>query len=358
MVSAPQDRTPYSGGSEGAPPVPPPGGYRGSRRVPLPPPVGAPRGGPPRDRVRPSLLSILALALSGVFALVLLVMWAAGTTSAIYAVATLAIQLVLVIAVVAALLSPRGRMLGSIALALVLLVNVGTIGAASAVTRPPTQVVVADPEADRWAAYPGVRGLTQDDILSRPSLEEVTRTGDALLADIRAELTARFGYEWVPGVPGTLRNERNGYGGESMLVTYDSDNWATTQPIADHARKLEVMAAIDDVLYEYGWSEIYSLNDPAGGFDPAYLERFYGSADIRTQSVWEWVSGDYPGPMRVYATLTDLTNDDGSFRARREGQVASSGEPIEGLRLSIYAEELLSEADRDEFLERMADYPY
>jgi hypothetical protein len=163
----------------------------------------------------------------------------------------------------------------------------------------------------------------------------------------------------VPGVPGTLRNERNGYGGESMLKTYDSDNWATVQPITDHDTKLAVMDVIDEVLSDYDFRYLYPLNDPATGFDPAYLERFYGSDDVRTQRIWEWASSSYSTPAILYVNITDLTHDaDGSFRARREGQVGTSGEPIEGLRLSILANEVLSEADVAEFTERMLDYPY
>jgi len=356
-VSQPQDRAVYSGGSDGAPPTPPPGGYRTSR-VPTGPSAGRPVAVPAEGRVRPSVGSVVVLAVAGVFAFVLLIMWAAGATSAIYSVAMLVLQLALVVAVIAVAVSARGRSFGSIALAIILLVNVGTIGAASAVSRPPTTAAVADPEADYWAAYPGIRYQTTDEILARLSLEDATSEGDSVLAAIRAGLTDRFGYEWVQGVAGTTRNERNGYGGESMLVSYDSGNWSTAEAIGDHEQKLAAMDAIDDVLLDYGYSDLYSLNDPANGFDPDFLERLYGSADIRTQAVWEWVSVDGSGVIRIYATLVDLSgDDDGTFRAIREGQVADSGEPLEGLRISVYAPEVLSEADVDEFLERMADYP-
>ena len=357
MVTSSRGRSPYTGGSDGAPPTPPPGGYRGASRVrpTVPPAPEAP--GTPGARPRPTAGGWIVLGLAGLFALVLLILWAAGATGAIYGGVTLVLQLGLLVAVVAVVVSPRGRRVGALALALVLLVNVGTIGAASAITHPPAADVVADPDADYWAAYPGIRGQEPDDILSRLSLEQAIGTGDAMLAAIRAELTDRFGYGWTPGVAGSTRAERNGYGGESLLVAYTSDNWATTEAIRDHAQKLATMAAIDDVLLDGGFSDLYSLNDPANGFDPAILERFYGSADIRTQATWEWVASDGTGVIRVYATLTDLTDDDGTFRAAREGQVAGSGEPLEGLRISVYAPEVLSEADVAEFLQRLEDYP-
>lgn len=355
MVTPSSDRRAYVGSSAGAPPPPPPGGYRGARRVPLPPPVEA----APDPRPAPSVLSWIALVAAALFALVLLVLWGTGATSAIYAVGTLAVQLAVAIAVVAALTDPRGRRLGGIALALVLVVNIGTIGAASAIGGHPTPESVAapDPADDYWAAYPGIQGQTTEEILARPSLEEVQRLGDELLAAIRERLTAEFDVDWVEGVPGGIRPERNGYGGESMLVQYLSSNWATTTPVADYDLKLEMMAAIDEVLAEYGWWYLFSFNDPSSGFDPAYLERLYGSTDPRTQPVWEWYSDNEPDPMRLYATLTDLSlDDDGTFRAAREAQVAGTAEPLEGLRIMVLVPEVLSEADVEEFLDRMEDY--
>lgn len=355
MVSTTGDRSAYLGSSQGAPPPPPPGGYRGAQRVPpAPPSVDV----APVARPRPTIVSWIALGVASVFALVLLVMWAAGATEAIYGVVTLAFQLGIVIAVVAALIDRRGRLLGSIALTIVLLVNVGTMGAASAIGHHPGRDAIADPQADRWVAYPGIHGQTSEEILARPSLEDVERTADAVLAVVRSRLTREFGVEWVQGVAGGTRAERNGYGGESLLVQYGSGNWATLDPITGYDLKLEVMGTISDVIEDYGFWSAVPLNDPSSGFDPAYLERFYGSTDPHTQYLWEWYSDDYPGPIRFYATLADLTHDDdGTFRAVREGQVAGSDEPVEGLRIMVLAPEVLSEADVEEFLRRMEDYP-
>jgi hypothetical protein len=356
MVSAKGDRTQYSGGSAGAPPSPPPGGYRGARRVPdAPPPLVA----APAPPFRPSALGWIALAAAALLGLVLLGMWGAGATDAIYGVVTLAFQLGVAITVVAALVDRRGRALGSIALAIVLLVNVGTIGAASAIAHHPGSVTAApDPEADYWAAYPGIRDQSEDEILARMSLEQAVSAGDQLMAAIRSRLSSEYGFEWVQGIEGGTRNERNGYGGESMLVQYDSGNWATTEPITDYEQKLDVMDTIDEVLEDYGFWAAISFNEPSSGFDPAYIERLYGSTDPRTQPLWEWYSDNYPEPLLFYATVSDLTHDDGRFRAAREAQVAGTTEPLEALIISVLIPEVLSEADVAEFQERMADYPY
>ena len=355
MVTAGSDRNPYTGGSEGAPPSPPPGGYRGARRVTpaQPDPVVT----APTPKVRPSRLSWITLGAAAVFALVLLGMWAAGATDAIYATATVGFQVAVAIAVVASLAAPGGRTLGVVALALVVLVNVGTIGAASAIGHPPgTTSTTTDPEDDYWAAYPGIRGQGEYEILDRTSLEVAARQGDDLLAAIRSRLSREYGFEWVQGVAGGIRAERNGYGGESMLVQYTSVTWATTEPITDYELKLDVMSTIDEVLAEHGFWGAVSFNEPSSGFDPAYIERLYGSTNPRTQSLWEWYSDNEPEPIRFYADISDLTFDDGRFRAAREAQVAGTAEPLEGLLLFVYIPEVLSEADVAEFQERMKDY--
>jgi hypothetical protein len=354
-VVSPRDRTPYLGGADGAPPIPPPGGYRAARRVQAVAPPGPPAPAEPRPRA--GALGWAALAAAALLAFVLLVMWAAGATDAIYGVVVLALQLAVLVTVIAAVVSARNRRLGAVAVAIVLLINVGTMGAASALTHQPgTQQ--AGPEDDYWAAYPGIRGQGADEILSRTSLEGAQRTADEVMAAIRERLTAEYGFAWVEGRPSDIRAERNGYGGESMLVQFTSERWSTTEPVTDHQLKLDAMATIDEVLAEYGFYQLTPLNDPSSGFDPAYLERFYGGTDPRTQVEWEWYSDDWPGPMRFYANVTDLTHDDdGGFRTAREGQVAGTDEPLEGLRISFLVPEVLSEADVDEFERRMEDYP-
>jgi hypothetical protein len=354
VVSPRGDRSRYTGASQGAPPPPPPGGYRAARRVPPPPPPAVPASA---VKVRSSILSRIALGAAATLALVLLIMWAARATGAIYAGVTLALQLAVVVAVVAALVDIRGRRLGGIALAIVLVINVGTIGAASALNFHPGSVVTADPEADHWAAYPGISGQSESEILARPSLEEVQRTADVVLAAVRARLTSEFGFEWVEGVAGGIRPERNGYGGESMLVQYTSENWATTTPVTDFELKHEVLDVIDDVLAEHGFWYLIAFNEPSSGFDPAYIERLYGSTDPRTQPLWASYSENEPDPLRFYVNISDLTHDDdGSFRAAREAEVAGTAEPLEGVQISFLALQVLSEADLEEFQERMQDY--
>ncbi|WP_238439477.1 hypothetical protein [Microbacterium sp. JZ31] len=345
--------------SDGAPPLPPPGGYRGARRVPTPtgPSAETVPGTPPRRR--PGPLGWIALGGSAAFALALLVLLALGATDALYGATIVALQLVVAGVIVAALLTVRGRPLGAAALAVALLLNVGTVGALSAVRTSAEGGYASGRTAEQrhLEAFPGIEGEPATETLARPSLEEVRETADRLSREIRERLSAEYGVSWTAAPAEDIRLERNGYGGESMLVRFTSTTWSTNEPVSGTERKTAMLRTVGDVLSSHDWWDMIAFNDPASGLEPAIRERFYGSADLDEQVAWEWYTEDPSGEIAVYATVTDLANDTtGEWRTDRETQSARTGEPIEGLQISFSAERLLSEADRDEFERRMAEY--
>ncbi|WP_226533471.1 hypothetical protein [Microbacterium paraoxydans] len=358
-----KQRARYLAGTEGAPPVPPPGGYRGARReafVPSAPAVVS--VAIEEDPKKPAnALGWTALAIAVLFALSLLGTLLAGSTDILYSVTMVTAQLVVVATVIAALLSPRGRLLGAIALIVTILFNVATVGGMSALQTSASGNYegMKSAEQKHAEAYPGIKGTDPQQTLAQQSLEEVRAQSEALFADIRARLTQEFGYTWVAVGDEDLRPERNGYGGESMLVEYTSQGWATEQPVQDDERKHAVMAVIDDVVVEHGLWNLYSFNDPAvSGIDPGMITKLYGSDDPRSQHTWEYYTENYPDPLRFYADIYDLSNDqDGGFLAAREAQHARTGEPLEGLQLFVLASGVLSDADREEFETRLQDYP-
>ncbi|MEJ1922606.1 hypothetical protein [Microbacterium sp. KHB019] len=354
-------RTRYLAGAEGAPPVPPPGGYHGARRRTAP--AAAPlvsTAEAPAEKQPANAIGWAALLAAILFALTLLGALLAGATSLIYGVTMLTVQLVVVGVVVAALFTARGRALGASALIITLMLNVATMGAASALQTSASGSYGGQKTAEQKheEAFPGVKDRSSSEILAQPSLEEVREQSDATLAEIRRRLSDRFGYTWTEVAPEDLRPERNGYGGESMLVQYISVPWATNEPVQDYERKLDVMEVIDEVVTERGMYGMYSFNDPSSSLDSTILQRFYGSSDPRTQHTWEWYTDNYPDPLRFYAVIHDLSNDPaGELRAEREADSAKSGEPLEGLQIYFLAPELLSEADVEEFEERLQEYP-
>ncbi|PRA81270.1 DUF4064 domain-containing protein [Microbacterium sp. MYb66] len=358
-----KQRARYIAGTEGAPPVPPPGGYRGARRqVPgaasVPAVVTAAADAPKKPA---NALGWVALSASILFALILLGMLVAGGTDTLYGVTMLTLQLVVVATIVAALFTTRGRMLGAIALVVAILFNVATVGGMSALqTSASGNYEGTKTAAQRHAeAYPGIKGTDPQQTLSQQSLEEVRAQSESLFADIRTRLTEEFGYTWTQVGDEDLRPERNGYGGESMLVELTSTTWATNEPIQDYDRKLQVMAVISEVVVEHGLWDLYAFNDPSiSGIDPAMITKLYGSDDPRTQTTWEYYTENYPDPLRFYANIYDLSNDpDGGFLAAREAQNARTGEPLEGLQLVVIASGVLSDADREEFEQKLQEYP-
>lgn len=357
-----QQRARYLAGAEGAPPVPPPGGYRGAGRFATASDLPAPSLMPTEDAKQPAgALGWGALISAILFTMVLFGALIAGGTDLFYSVTMIVLQLVVVGIVIAAIFSPRARMLGAIALVLTVLFNVATVGGMSALRSSAAGDYegVKTAEQKHEEAFPGIKGTDSEQVLRQQSLEEVRAAADALFADIRERLSDEFGYTWVQVGAEDLRPERNGYGGESMLYEYMSSGWATNEPIQDHARKLEVMAVIDDAVIDHGLWSLYSFNDPANsGIDPTMIAKMYGSDDPRTQHTWEYYTENYPEPLRFYANIFDLSNDPtGSFLATREAQSARTGEPLEGLQLFVVGSQVLSEADRSAFEEKLKDYP-
>ncbi|MGL3148860.1 hypothetical protein ACSS7Z_00740 [Microbacterium sp. A82] len=360
-------RARYVSDAAGAPPVPPPGGYHGARRTDGVAPYGTPpspivssTAATRAERQPANAIGWSALGSAVLFALILLATLLSGGTDLLYGVTLLTLQLVVVGVVIAALASPRGRMLGASALVITLLLNVATVGAMSAVQTSASGSYQGEKTADQKhaEAFPGIKGTSANTVLGQMSLEQVQRLSNEALAEVRERLTARYGYTWTQAGDEVLRPERNGYGGESMLVQYTSASWMTKEPIQDYEQKLMVLAVIEEVLTDYGMYDLYSFNDPASGLDDTILERFYGSTDPYTQHTWEAYTDNYPDPMRFYAVTYDLSNDrTGEFLGERQAQHDRTGEPLEGLQIYFLAPELLSEADQAEFQERMQEYP-
>ncbi|MGO4679703.1 hypothetical protein [Microbacterium sp. 2MCAF23] len=381
----------YVSDSAGAPPVPPPGGYRGARRallgtaVPLmTPPASFPgsssedaarslredaargrdetrytadQGAPPKKR---SPLGWIALCAAIAFAVLMLILIAIGAADAFFGATMLVLQLVVLGLAIAALATKAGRVLGAAALTIALVLNVGTMGALSAVRVAATGSYDGHKTAKQklWEAYPGIKDKDSSTFLRQQPLEELQALADETMADVRTQLTADYGLQWVKSADAQERPERNGYGGESMLVRFTSDVWATTTPVTGYAHKLEVMQTIESVIEQHGWRSMVAFNDPGSGVDPAMISKMYGGATPETQVDWEWFSDDEPDPGWFYADMTDLANDTtGEHRKSREQTAQRTGEPLEGLQLAIVGRYMLSESKVDDFQKALTKYP-
>ena len=369
----------YVSDSAGAPPVPPPGGYRGARRAllgaavpmaptPVPEPVertipgsGASTSSATESSpTKRSRLGWIAMCAAIAFAVLMVILLAIGAADAFFGATMLVLQLVVLGLAIAALATRSGRVLGAVALTIALVLNVGTMGALSAIRVAATGSYDGH-KTDKqklWEAYPGVKDKDPSRFLSQQSLEQLKALADETMADVRAQLTAEYGLQWVKSADAQERPERNGYGGESMLVRFTSDTWATTTPVTGYARKLEVMQTVESVITQHGWRSMVAFNDPASGVDPAMISKMYGGATPESQVDWEWFSDDEPDPGWFYADITDLANDTtGEYRASREQTAKRTGEPLEGLQLAIVGRYMLSEKKVDEFKKALTKYP-
>ncbi|MFK4790786.1 hypothetical protein [Microbacterium sp. ZW T5_56] len=366
--------TRYVTSSEGAPPLPPPGGYRGARnpdlekaRHALVSPVDllarpVVSSTPVVDGPRPlRRVGIVALVAAIGWAVVLLGALAVSATDFLFNLNVVVIQLLIIGVIVAAVILKDARRLGGIALAIALVFNVVTIGGVSAV-RTAAQGSYEGQKTEQqklWERYPGVKGMSTAEIKAQPSLEEVRARTEEVLGAVRERLSADYGVTWVEQpVAEDVSPERNGYGGESMLRTYTSTIWSTNEAITDNALKLQMMHSIDDVLFSYGMSEYYPVNDPSEStIDPSIIEKMFGSTDPDLQAQWEWAAYDYDTGGWFYGDLYDLSKDTtGRFRTERQADHDRTGVPMEGLSIMLRAEKLLSEGDVTAFDQRMSEY--
>ncbi|MFE6996329.1 hypothetical protein ACFVAE_10255 [Microbacterium sp. NPDC057659] len=357
-----EQRSRYLGSDQGAPPVPPPGGYHGARRTNAAPAQPAAPQVVQLDlpKTKPNGLGWAALVASILFALILLGAMIGGGADPVYSLTVVVLQLVVAGVIIAALLTAKGRMLGAIALAIALLFNVATVGAVGAVVASATHSYdgVKSDKQKHEEAYPGVKGTSNSEVLAQSSLEDVQASGDELMAEIRARLTDEFGYTWKKSGSPSTRHERNGYGGESLLQQYTSEQWTTNEPVRDNDRKRAIASVIDEVLAERGMYDLYPLNSAESGISSDMVAKLYGSADVEEQHTWEWYSDAYPDPMMLYVDVFDPSKDPtGEAQTDREAKHTATGEPVEGVQLTIIARKLLSEKDRDAFQKRIGEYP-
>ncbi|MGF3052498.1 hypothetical protein ACQUSY_00820 [Microbacterium sp. YY-03] len=353
----------YVANSEGAPPVPPPGGYRGAQRSRAPqlppgapqPPTGSASDGKPKR----AWMGPVALAVAGAFVVVLLIVWNVGGSHTLYGFNMLAIQLAVLAVVLVALFTPGARRWGSLALAVCLVANVATIGAAGALTSAYTgnyENLKTD-EQKFWEKYPGIKDEEPIYLIGAPSYEEYKADADEILLKVRERLTADFGFTWTEPADEMKRPIRNGYGGESWFFTYTSQKWMTNEAVHGVSDKTAVVNSINSVAADFGYDELYSLTQP-GYRDDKVLEQLYGSAEPTEQAIWEFYTGDYDADFTLYVQMVDLSMDnaDGKFRKDREDWNARTGEPLEGVIVYVVTGPTISEDDEVAFDELLSDY--
>jgi hypothetical protein len=202
-----------------------------------------------------------------------------------------------------------------------------------------------------WADYPGHAYTDSDEVLAAPIAEDVEQESETLLTEIEAALTQEFGLEWEDGPdsepPFWHQQDGNGYGGESLYITYNSPtSESTTVPSGDTAwkRAIEIASAVTEA---HGLGKLRLEN-----LDPDMAEQ-YGSADVSDH--WQWATSTYRNAQWVGVTLSDVDRDPtGKAEKEMAGSVEYGWNPRS---INIYyGVTTIRAADRAEFIERLKPF--
>ncbi len=142
-----------------------------------------------------------------------------------------------------------------------------------------------------WKDYPGPSGVESEDILAAPTVEDADAVGNKIMTDFKTALTDEFGLAWsAEGEPAWYTSSGNGYGGEAMTSTLNSEIWhsntvssSTTDwlRIIDIANTITQAQGLGTLILEH---ERYPFRD-GSALEKEMLER-YGTTD--PQQIYEW----------------------------------------------------------------------
>jgi hypothetical protein len=216
----------------------------------------------------------------------------------------------------------------------------------------PTSTIVTDSGVEKtisWADYPGHAGTEADEVLAAPTPEETERRAQAIMGEIEAVLSRDHGLHWsTDGDPADWYPQNgNGYGGESYLVTYNSESRVSDGvPDGPNAWR-EVLADIDGILAGHGMDPMVLEHESSPYLDDAQwqeeLREKFGTTD--PDAYWEWTAASYSGSQWLHVTLTD-TSKDATGRAADEAR--EFGWPLRAISISFGATTVAAE-QREEF---------
>lgn len=209
------------------------------------------------------------------------------------------------------------------------------------------------PPAEPWSRFPGVPQVSTDQILRNETVEQLSARVDAAMADIRAALAEEFGFDWVRKGEDEVVRESNRFRGTSLLNTYDSATWQTTQTLRSEADKKNSIAIVTKIMAEHGFGnpELENIQGPEGVPD-------FGGFTLADQGRWV-LSGAPPQVSRgsLQFTILDLSQDRTGVLAAESAQaVAAFGWEPEYVSIAYHGDFMLREADRVEFERRAEIY--
>lgn len=225
-------------------------------------------------------------------------------------------------------------------------------GCIAGCSQAPTSTIVTDAGEEKtisWADYPGHAGTDAEQVLAAPTPNETERRAQAILSEIEAVLSRDYGLRWSADgdAAGWYPQSGNGYGGESYLVTYNSQSRVSDDVPDGPEAWREVLADINDILAGHGLDPVVLDHESSPYLDDAQwqeeLHQRFGTTD--PDEYWQWTATSYSDSQWLNFTLTD-TSKDAAGRAADEAR--AFGWPLRAVGLSFGATTIPAD-QRDEF---------
>lgn len=212
---------------------------------------------------------------------------------------------------------------------------------------------VAGPD---WTAYPGSAYRSVPEVLASDSLEVVVANGDAFVADYKRALTDEFGFTWIEIAPAQIRDDINGYGGDSLLQSYDSALWQGALTLDDPAARQKVSDVFEEIALAHDAEEVSFQNESS--IDDSLAREMFGAAEKPDQPLWSQLGVRYqPHNLWFETAVYDRTLPrDESFRGDYRFSIAEDDPNTLFVLFSADAFALLAEADREAFVDALKPY--
>ena len=205
--------------------------------------------------------------------------------------------------------------------------------------------------SDEWTTYPGTWFEEDEHVLAANSLEATAAEGELLLAELTESLQP-YGFEWTVFRDGEVSVADNGYNGDSMLKGYESATLVGAVQLDDPGARADIVEIFTAIMSGPG-STIVVDNDSITDDDAEY---FFGSSDREEQAEWTaWSYGEHFTDLAADLAVYDSTVATGSeFHPVYWLPEDSDGTLF--VSISVYADYLLSESDRDAFIAALEPY--
>lgn len=208
-----------------------------------------------------------------------------------------------------------------------------------------------------WANYPGVSYLDDAEVLAGPRLEEMQAEATRFAQEYQSALTAEFGLTWSERYASLLNQNKNGYGGTSLLYYYSSPEWQGSAKVTDPQARQKVEELFHRLALDYGSTDYYLANEfPVD--DAAIAKQQFGAAGLAKQPMWE-MAGDHVIGQSIYMHSKVLDRSlpiDRSWEGDIWFDFDEAGSDNLVVTLRIHGIGMLSQKDEAEYRDRLEEY--